>query len=85
VAQLPGTADPDEVKRVRAKYLAIKRAEWRLRQRLETIDHEFDVVKPGLQALEQKITVLGELPTFTVAADDETADDEADADGDRKN
>jgi hypothetical protein len=74
VAQLPGTADPDEVKRVRAKYLAIKRTEWRLRQRLDTIDHEFDVIKPGLQALEQKITVLGELPSFTVDADVEDAD-----------
>lgn len=57
-----GVSDPDEVKRARAKYLAIQRAKWRLHQRLETIDHEYEVIKPGLLALEQRITVMGELP-----------------------
>lgn len=57
-----GVADPDEVKRQRAKYLAIVRAKWRLKQRLETIDHEYDVIRPGLAALEQRITMVGELP-----------------------
>lgn len=61
-----GNADPDEVKRQRAKYLAIQRTKWRLKQRLDTIDFEFDIVKPGLEALEKRITVVGELPEFTV-------------------
>lgn len=61
-----GTADPDEVKRARAKYLAIVRTKRRLENRLADIDYEFDVVKPGLAALESRITVLGELPEFTI-------------------
>ena len=77
MAEQVGTADPDEVKRARAKYLAIKRAEWRLRQRLDTIDYEYDVIGPGLRALEKRITVLGELPEFTIS--DETVDGEEDA------
>jgi hypothetical protein len=68
--EISGTADSDEVKRARAKYLAIRRAEWRLKQRLASIDFEFDVLKPGLQALEKRITVLGELPKFEIAEDD---------------
>jgi hypothetical protein len=66
VAEQVGISDPSEVKRARAKYLAVKRAEWRLRQRLDTIDHEYEVIQPGLAALEQRITVLGELPEFSV-------------------
>ena len=66
-----GISDPDEVKRVRSKFLAIKRAEWRLKQRLESIDHEYDVIKPGLAALEQRITVMGELPTFSIVDDED--------------
>jgi hypothetical protein len=73
--EISGTADSDEVKRARAKYLAIRRAEWRLKQRLASIDFEFDVLKPGLQALEKRVTVLGELPTFEIVEDDEQGTD----------
>ncbi len=61
-----GSNDADEVKRARTKYLAIKRAERRLRNRLDDIDWEYEVLKPGLLALEQHITIVGELPEFTV-------------------
>jgi hypothetical protein len=67
--EIAGTSDSDEVKRARAKYLAIQRAKRRLENRLADIDFEFDVLKPGLQALEKRITVLGELPTFEIAED----------------
>lgn len=65
-----GHNDADEVKRARAKYLAIRRAERRLQNRLADIDWEYEVLKPGLSALEQKITVLGELPEFSVVEND---------------
>lgn len=61
-----GSNDADAVKLARAKYLAIKRAERRLRNRLADLDWEYEVLKPGLIALEQHITVVGELPEFTV-------------------
>jgi hypothetical protein len=64
-----GESDPDQVKRARAKYLAVKRAERRLRNRLDDIDWEYDTLKPGLRALEQHITVVGELPEFTITED----------------
>ena len=60
---------PDEVKRARAKYLAIMRTKRRLENRLADIDWEFDTLKPGLQALEKHITVVGELPEFKVTED----------------
>jgi hypothetical protein len=71
VPEISGTSDSEEVKRARAKYLAIRRAEWRLKQRLASIDFEYDVLKPGLEALEKRITVLGELPSFKFAEDDD--------------
>jgi len=46
------------------------RTKRRLENRLADIDYEFDVLKPGLQALEKRITVLGELPKFEIAEDD---------------
>jgi hypothetical protein len=70
--EIAGTSDSDEVKRARAKYLAIQRAKRRLENRLADIDFEFDVLKPGLQALEKRITVLGELPKFEVVDDEDT-------------
>ena len=66
MADQVGNADPDEVKRARAKYLAIRRAQRRLENRLADIDWEYEELKPGLLALEQRITVVGELPTFDV-------------------
>ena len=64
-----GTSDADEVKRARAKYLAIQRAKRRLENRLADIDWEYDVLKPGLAQLEKHITVVGELPRFEVVED----------------
>jgi len=74
VPEIAGQSDSDEVKRARAKYLAIRRAEWRLKQRLATIDFEYDILKPGLQALEQHIVVVGELPKFEVEEDEPDGD-----------
>lgn len=65
-----GVSDPDEVKRARAKYLAIQRAKRRLENRLADIDWEYEELKPGLRKLEQTITVVGELPSFHVIEDD---------------
>jgi hypothetical protein len=70
VPEIAGQSDSEEVKRARAKYLAIMRTKRRLENRLADIDYEFDVLKPGLQALEKRITVLGELPKFEIAEDD---------------
>ena len=64
-----GTSDADEVKRARAKYLAIRRAQRRLENRLADIDWEYDELKPGLTALESHITVVGELPEFSIVED----------------
>ena len=63
MSQQVGTNDPDEVKRARAKYLAIQRTKRRLENRLADIDWEYEVLKPGLLALEKRITVVGELPS----------------------
>lgn len=71
--EIVGTSDADEVRRTRAKYLAIQRTKRRLENRLADIDWEFDELKPGLAALEKRITVLGELPEFSIV--DETDDD----------
>jgi hypothetical protein len=71
VPEIAGQSDSEEVKRARAKYLAIMRTKRRLENRLADIDYEFDVLKPGLQALEKRITVLGELPKFEIAEDDD--------------
>ena len=65
-----GISDPDEVKRARAKYIAIQRAKRRLENRLADIDWEYEVLKPGLRRLEQTITVVGELPSFHVIEDE---------------
>ena len=63
---ITGSSDADEVKRARAKLLAIRRTERRLRNRLADIDWEYDVLKPELQEFESTITTVGELPEFSV-------------------
>lgn len=45
------------------KYRAIKRAEMRLRQRLDMIDWEYDVLRPAVKELDKAATE-GKLPTF---------------------
>lgn len=47
----------------KAKFRAIKRAEMRLRQRLDMIDWEYDVLRPAVKELEAAATE-GNLPTF---------------------
>ncbi len=41
------------------KFKAIRRFQWRLKQRLETIDYEEDVLLPELEALKSGKSVLG--------------------------
>ncbi len=50
------------------KYIAIKRAERRLINRLNDIDWEHEVLKPGVEELEANATV-GEIPQFIVDED----------------
>jgi len=66
VPDIPGVSDPDAVKLARAKYLAIQRTKRRLENRLADLEWEYEVLRPGLLALEKRITIVGELPTFTV-------------------
>jgi hypothetical protein len=83
VPDIPGTADPDEVKLARAKYLAIMRRKWALRQRLETLEWEHTVLRPALKSFENRIVVLGELPSFEILEEDdqvESEDGQADSD-----
>jgi len=64
--QVPGYSDPAAVTRARRKLVAIRRAEIQLKQRLERIDWEEDVLKPELKAFESHIVTVGELPEITV-------------------
>lgn len=64
------------------KLLAIERAKFRLRQRLEAIDWEYDTLKPMIGDYKAKAR-LPELPEATIAEvvieyDDEGAADKAD-------
>lgn len=52
-----------ELTRARRKLVAVERAKFRLRQRLEAIDFELDEVQPQVKALE-KAAAKGELPEF---------------------
>lgn len=49
----------------KAKLLAIRRAQWRLKQRLETLDYEEKELKPEIEAL-QESAIKGELPQITL-------------------
>ena len=53
-----------ELTRARRKYTALRRAEFKLQQRLDAIDFEFDVLQPELEALE-KLAAQGALPEVT--------------------
>jgi len=74
VPDVPGVSDPEEVLRARRKLIAVRRAQRRLENRLADIDWEFDTLKPEVQAFEKRVTVLGELPDFTVVAEAEDSD-----------
>ena len=55
----------DEILRARRKLLAYERTKFRLRQQMDRIDHELDVIKPLLSELERN-AALGELPVYKV-------------------
>lgn len=56
--------DSNALVRARRKLVALRRAEFRLKQRLEAIDFELDVLRPEVEELEQA-AAAGELPEFT--------------------
>lgn len=61
----------NELARAKKKYLAIRRAERRLQNRIADIDWEFDVLIPEVEKLGLEIAKTGELPIFTVEADED--------------
>jgi hypothetical protein len=64
-------SENDEVKRYRSKYLAIRRAQRRLENRLLDIDWELDVLKPELERSIEKSMRVGELPAADVTGREE--------------
>ena len=58
-----------ELRKARKKFLAVRRAQQRLRQRLETIDWEEEHLLPELDSLEKSVA-QGELPEFSVVDED---------------
>jgi len=60
----------DELARAKKKYIAIKRAERRLKTRLEDIDWEYDVLLPSLSKLEIAASEQLELPEFIIVDED---------------
>lgn len=67
-----------EQSRNEKKLLAIERAKFRLKQRLEAIDWEYDVLKPAVNEFKGKATVP-ELPSETIVeyVEDDAAQDPA--------
>jgi predicted nucleic acid-binding Zn-ribbon protein len=59
-----------ELVRAKRKLAALRRAEFRLEQRLEAIDFEIDVLQPEIKALEER-AVNSELPEFMTLAEGE--------------
>jgi len=58
----------DEVKRARNKLVAAKRAEFALKQRLEKIDFEIEVIQPAVQDFNEQ-AATGKIPTIRVETD----------------
>lgn len=58
----------DELLRARRKLVALKRAEYSLKQRFEKIDWELDVLREEIKQLEAD-AAQGELPEFTVGGE----------------
>ena len=56
----------DELTRAKKKLLAVRRAEYRLKQRLEAIDWEYDYLLPEVEALSLVAAETLELPEFTI-------------------
>jgi hypothetical protein len=55
----------DEIVRARRKLTTVRRAEFSLRQRLDKIDFELDILQPEIRALEDD-AAKGRLPSFSV-------------------
>jgi hypothetical protein len=60
----------DELARAKKKFIAIKRAERRLKTRLEDIDWEFDVLLPEVEQLTLSASNKLELVDFTIEDED---------------
>jgi hypothetical protein len=58
----------DSLEKTKAKLLAIRRAQWRLKQRLETIDYEYDILKEEVQALEDGLSD-GHIPQISLESE----------------
>lgn len=58
----------DSLEKTKAKLLAVRRAQWRLKQRLETIDFEHDVLKEEVEQLKAG-AIKGELPQITLESE----------------
>ncbi len=56
----------DELLRARRKTAAVRRTEYSLKQKLEKIDWELDVLAPEIEELEE--LSVHELPTYEVEA-----------------
>ena len=54
--------------KARKQYIAVKRAERRLVNRLNDIDWEYDVLKPELEHLNEELT-KGNIPEFQLVED----------------
>lgn len=59
----------DELLRARRKLVALRRAEYSLKQRFDKIDWELDVLREEIKALESA-AAQGELPEFTTGKDE---------------
>ena len=55
----------DYIKRAKAKTRAVRRAEFRLRQRLEMIDWEYDTLTPELEQID-RAAVEGRIPEVSL-------------------
>ena len=58
----------DSLEKTKAKLLAIRRAQWRLKQRLETIDYEHDVLKVEVEELTEGVA-KGQLPQISLESE----------------
>lgn len=60
----------NELTRAKKKFIAVRRAEYRLKQRLEAIDWEYDVLLPEVEQLTISAAETLELPEFIVEEDE---------------
>ena len=61
----------NELQRAKKKLLAVRRAERRLRHRLDDIDWEMDELLPEVEKLNE-LASQGQLPTFELESGDES-------------